>query len=210
MTHTLSSNKNWRPSIQLTFELLSALILPIRISFELFSPHNYFKKKSYKLYQQIHSIFTCPCYFDASESQLAPPATMMPRVMWAEVLQWAPPRHPGGSTGTVYLMRTFLAPGLASPHSLQHSLTFLAFRISCKSHPFDWVEEKSLEYWGLEDNNKGYAWVIPVLYWQLGKKITLSQAEQQGQSLTVNNAIIKKLGYLRLTRHTNYISNPFP
>lgn len=40
-----SSKKNQRPSIQLTFELLGALILPIKINFELISPHNYFLKK---------------------------------------------------------------------------------------------------------------------------------------------------------------------
>lgn len=68
------------------------------------------------------------------------------------------------------------------------------------------VKEKVKGYWGLEDENEGYIWVIPVLQ---GKKIPLSQAEQWRQSLTKNNSIIKKLGYLRLTKYPNYISNSF-
>jgi len=41
-----SSNKNWRPSVQLTFELLGALILPIKINLNYFPHITDFLKKN--------------------------------------------------------------------------------------------------------------------------------------------------------------------
>lgn len=133
----------------------------------------FFLFKSYKLYQCIHSIFVCSCYFEPSMSQLALPATTMPQVVWAEALQQASHWHPEGTTGTASLRGTFLAPGLACfPLITSTQPDFvLAFRTSCKSHEFDRVEEKGLGYLGLEDNSKGYTWMIPILYQQLSKRV---------------------------------------
>lgn len=158
-------------------------MLPIKINSELFFPHIYFKNKSYKLYQYIHSIFTCPCYFDPFKSQLALPTTMMPQVMWAQSLLWTLHQHPGRTTGTMSPTGTFLTLGLASFTHFNTAYFISAFRTSCKSHSFHRVEEEVTGYRGLEHTKKEHAWMIPILCWQLGKKGLLSPRQSSQDSL---------------------------
>lgn len=127
--------------------------------------------------------------------------------MWIEALLWAPHQHPGGTTDIVSFTEMCLSLGLASLHSLQHTPIFLAFRTSCQGHLLDRVEEKGPGYCALEYYDKGHAWMISILYWQLGIKDYFLPSRTAG-TISDCKQLCHQKTWLRLTRYL--ISNSFP
>lgn len=137
--------------------------LPSKIHFESFSPYNYLN--SYKLYQYLHGIFSCPCSFDPPESLFGSAAEDRQRLC-----SIALPATWGDASGS----------GTGFPHSIQHSLNFLASRASCKSHSFDRACDTVFWRTTIREIN---ACMRSVFYWQLGEKRLLSPRQISRDSL---------------------------